>query len=364
MAKLTIMKQLQIAFLLLLFAAVACGKKEANVKSGSTITTKEVVETDSAAEPTNLVIVPIKLVSSAFKIDKETDSVITIEPCTPYYQTWISPKRMTLPSCWDENDTFDNPNLNIYLTNNSDQSIVVKSLDLIVSESKIDDLPYLRIDNDETDCCLHILNQSWLNWGKIYLDYSILKKGEKFNGKYKARKTIPYFNEVMYVDFTRDLAKMGLDTVFLSQNDYYLDHDEYTLNQLLKIFHPFEVDEEGYGIFRIYGKISFAKSKFTKEFNGTLYITHPIGNGAADVVSDKFDVKLEYNKRDYTISYPYKTVLNPGDNELVKLKLNCPRSSNHRFYISIKNDNGMVIRTKAVQMHFLNGRFSNLNFHE
>ena len=358
------MRQSQILFFVLFLATVSCGKKEASRGDNNLATSKqELVETGGATETANSILVPMKLISSAFKIDNETDSVITIEPCTPYYKEWISNKRMEIPCLCYNGDILDCPKLDVYITNNTDQTISVSSLEFMVKESKIDDLPYIDISDNCTSPpnCLSLRNESWFNWGTMYLDYSILRKGEKFNGKYKGQKTIPYFEDVLDVDFTQDLAKMGLNINYLKERDYFhLDPEEFTPNEMLKVFHPFEVDEEGFGIFKIYGRIRFSKSKFTKEFYGYLDIT-PFGEGAANEESDKFDVKLEYDKKNYSISYPYNTVLRPGDNERVKLKLNCPRSSNHRFYISINNDNGLVMRTKDIQMHFINGRFSNLN---
>ena len=258
--------------------------------------------------------------------------------------------------------------LDLYLTNNTDQPIVVNSLEFKVSESEIDSLPYVYVCEDTPygESVIRLVNGSWFDWGTMHLDYSIMKRGEEFNGTYKKRKSIPYFEDEYLVDFTQDLVDMGLNMENLYHYDsegekQLIDASEISENrdEILAKVYPFEVsDYEGFA--RIYGKISFSKCNFTKHFFGHIYFTSATTDGGGMDLSDKFDVKLSYDKRDYSISYPYHTTLRPGDNERVRLTINCPRSSNHRFYISINNDNGLVMRTKAVQMHYLNARNSML----
>ena len=365
------MRQSQILFFVLILATVSCGKKEARSGDNNLATSKqELVETGNDTETTNSIIVPMKLISSAFKIDNETDSVITIEPCTPYYKEWISNKRIKLDDYYMKGDVLDCPKIDIYIVNNTNQTLNISSLDFLVQESKTDNIPYLYIyDNYASHSnSMFIENQSWFDWGSLHIDYSIMKRGESFNGTYKKRRTIPYFEDDCIVDFTQDLVDMGFDLESFydkTPEDHlnFLNINEFSSDEMLKIFYPFEVSDYGAGFARIYGKISFSKSKFTKEFFGNIYI-NPGTEGAGEPDADQFDVNLKYNKRNYMISYPYTTTLKPGDNEKVKLKLNCPRSSNHRFYISINNDNGLVMRTKDIQMHFINGRSSNLNSHD
>lgn len=380
------MRQSQILFFVLILATVSCGKKEARSGDNNLATSKqELVETDGATETANSILVPMKLISKDFRISRETDTLISIEPCTPYYKKWMSANRMELDVLSELGycDDLDYPVLDFYIVNNSDKSIDITSLDFIVNRSTIDQLPYIYIchngyytnmnpEHADKQVAYYnrliMRNESWSNWGKMNLDYKILKRGESFDGKYNRRKVIPHFEDEYLVDFTSDFVEMGLDMKYLFEHQYSQEYAEmevfslreHSLQEVLRILYPFEVEEDEdmvYGFARIYGKISFTKSNFTKQFNGVIYITPP-GGGAADGYDDIFDVELKYEGSNYKYSYPYTTVLHPGDHERVKLKIKCPRSSNHRFFISINNDNGLVMRTKNIQMHYLNGRHS------
>ena len=352
------MIRINISFVLILLAFVSCSKKQSSNEGGDSSLTDERVMT-----------APLKLSSSSFTIESETDDEIVIGPCTPYYKEWMSNDRIELKSepvlgyC----DSIDYPIIDVYLTNNTDHAIVFNSLDFIVREIVIDDIPYIYLFDTQSrgeelgSNRILMKNESWSDWGVMHFDYSIMKRGESFDGTYKNRKDIPYFDDEYLVDFTQDLVGMGLDMSFLYENDWCpFEVGDYSVEELLNIFYPFEIEEAVYEYFvfaRIYGKISFTKSNFTKEFYGPIYIT-PFGGGAADDFDDIFDVELDYDRRDYTVRFPYSTTLKPGDNESVRLTLKCPRSSNHKFYISINNDNGLTMRTKDVKMHYLNGRHS------
>ena len=378
----------KLIYIIIMLLVISCSKKPAtSTGNSSSILQKEFVESEDVSETSHSIPVSVKLVSSDFCVSKETDSVITIEPCTPYYKKWMSANRMELDVLSDLGycDDLDYPVLDFYIVNNSDKAIDITSLDFIVNQSTIDQLPYIYIchngyyrnmdpDNDDKQVAYYnrliMRNESWSNWGKMNLDYKILKRGESFDGKYNRRKVIPYFEDEYLVDFTSDFVEMGLDMKYLFEHQYDQEYDgmdafwlrEHSLQEIVKIFYPFEVeerDEMACGFARIYGKISFTKSNFTKQFNGVIYITPP-GGGAADGYDDIFDVELKYEGCNYKYSYPYTTVLYPGDHERVKLKIKCPRSSNHRFFISINNDNGLMMRTKDIQMHYLNGRHSTM----
>lgn len=341
------MIRINISFILLFIAFVACSKKESSNEGVDSSLTDECVMT-----------VPLKLSSSSFAIESETDDEIVIDPCTPYYKEWMSSDRMTLKDDQGFCDMLDYPILDVYITNNTNQTINIKSLDIRITESSVDKIPYVYISNNFLNQFI-IKNESWFDWGNIIIDYHIMKRNESFDGTYDRRKIIPYFEDEYIVDFTQDLIDMGLDMTFVNElyNDSWPNTDyELSPHELLELLYPFEVEGD-LGFARIYGEISFTKSGLTKSFYGEICF-YPLLGGAEDDFDDIFDVELDYDRRDYIVRFPYSTTLKPGDNESVRLTLKCPRSSNHKFYISINNDNGLTMRTKDVMMHYLNGRHS------
>lgn len=336
-----------------------------------------------------------------FKVSNETDDLLEIEPNSSYYNIYASSMPMSL---WDDawkdfaeaSDELTYPSFDFVITNTTDKTINVSSLTLEIEDSKVDKFPYLWI----FEVCgnansITIWNESWYDWGNMYLSYSILKKGESFDGKYKKKMTIPYFDDLIYVDFLPDLVEMGLkekeiDNV-IHQFSYNDDYDpkerisyiapyvvgrnasashivrsdawiEPETTNMAELFYPFEFTlEEGIstcGFARIYGKIEFENSTFSKEFYGRIFLNPPGYGGAENELSDEYDIELKTNESNYELDIPYTCSLSPGEITRVRFSIKCSKSTNHRFKVRANNSAGMNIKSKNIQLHLINSRHS------
>lgn len=314
-----------------------------------------------------------------FRCVEENDNSIIIEPTSPYYDSYISDSRMEIPMIafvegmpteWNEY-----PHLEYYIINNTQQAISINSLEIEVDNSQLDPFPYLRILTEEAHSnCLTLVNDSWTNWGNIILNYTILKKGEAFDGVYKKKKTIPYFEELKRINFISDLKEMGYDDQAvkqLSRGEYSEPNESYVfayiteddLDKCASIFYPFEIGKnikfsDYMGFARIYGELIFEDSEHKVLFNGKLSLSTPGGFGAGMEENDAFDVQLLENGQNYTKAYPYITTIESGGSERVGLTFMCPKSSNHTFRLKAINENGLIIQSKTIQLHFLNPKHS------
>lgn len=336
-----------------------------------------------------------------FKVTEETEDLLEIEPNSSYYNMYKSNKTMIL---WNDgwkdfseaSDELTYPSFDFVLTNTTDETINVNSLTLEVEDSKIDTFPYLWIFEE----CGHtnsitIWNESWYDWGEMYLSYSILKKGENFNGKFNKKIIIPYFKEKVYVDFLSDLIEMGLKEKEIDnaiQEYGYNDEvelkewigkvDPYVVGRnasaahivkcpggiepestnMAELFYPFEFTlDEGispYGFARINGKIEFENSTFSKEFSGRIYLNPPGYGGASNELSDEFDIELRTNGCNYELDVPYSCTLNPGEIKRVRFSIKCSKSTNHRFKVIANNSTGLQIKSKEIRLHLINSRHS------
>lgn len=336
-----------------------------------------------------------------FKVSQDTENILEIEPNSSYYNMYTSNKTMILwDDCWkdmpDVSDELTYPSFDFVLSNTTDASINVSSLTLEIEDSKIDKFPYLWIFEECGNAnSITIWNESWYDWGKMYLSYSILKKGERFNGKYKKMITIPYFKDKVYVDFLSDLVEMGLkkDEIDNSIHKYgYSDENELkarisyatpyvvgrnasashivkseggiepeTIN-MAELFYPFEFTlDEGinpYGFARINGKLEFENSTFSKEFSGRIFLNPSGYGGAANELSDEFDIELKTNGSNYELDVPYSCTLNPGGIKSVRFSIKCAKSTNHKFKVRANNSTGLDIKSKEIRLHLINSRHS------
>ena len=306
-------------------------------------------------------------------VENETENEVFIEPTSPYYDAYNSGNEFEIPlvAWYDPYESAEDiayPQLKLYITNNTEEPLNISQLDVVVESSSIDKLPYVHIGTEES-CSnnLAIVNESWYNWGSAKLDYTILRRNEKFDGTYRGSKTINYSEDIKRIDFTKELIDMGYDYYSVkelsesSDDDYialYIPDDD--LNEYLDLFYPFEIGADKFdayfGFARIHGKLTF-NNKVVK-FRGKLTLSTPAEFGAGMSENDAFDIKLSSEGSDYVVTKPYVTTINPGFGEMVVLTFMCEKSSNHRFVIKAKNEEGVEVITKEVNLHLLNPRYS------
>ncbi len=324
-----------------------------------------------------------------FQKTKETEQEIFIEASSRYYDQYISGKRFYAPIL----QTFpfnlrEYLNLEIAIVNNTPNRLDIEELDVNVEKSRIDSTPFLFIYTSFYEINTLILsNESDFNWGGATLHYSLLKKGESFNGRYKKRKHIKYFDKYYQLNLLDDLTEMGYDfekvkkepSISTETYDNKETGIQYTTVDLIayskedsikysKLFYPFEfrrlektkINSHGdtivwtpfIGCARLYGKITFDHSDKVINFYSDIVLCAFVG-GADFEEEDHFDVKLKTDEDNYNLRYPYTTVIEPYGMEMITLTVKADKSSTHRFYLSLKNNNNLNIRSKDINLHFM-----------
>ena len=86
-----------------------------------------------------------------YLLKEESDGEIVIEPTSGYFDKYVSKDRMELgvenEGGWC--DYLNYPQVEFFITNNSDEILNVSSLKVMVEKSKPDKLPYLFLYQDE-----------------------------------------------------------------------------------------------------------------------------------------------------------------------------------------------------------------------
>lgn len=329
-----------------------------------------------------------QLVDAEYAVTKETDQDIYIDINSEYYKKYKSGKRFLVPHLgfFEKSENAEFLTLGLDVVNNTDHQLDINEMNLIVAESKPDTIPIIYIcTTDAYSNCIYFVNESWFNWGGFTFSYSILEKGESFNGKYKNRRHIPFFNQYTIVNLLPDMIEMGYnfdellrcirirnkDNIKNNETDwdgepweedensslllFYIKRDDPYFNFYQTKFSPFELKENDYeeytGIATLYGSIEFDHIKYTIDFVAEISLSTSAGFGALSYVNDSFDVKLNSSGTSYVIRYPYTTVIAPYGSEYVKLTVTADKSSTHRFYIDLKTNNDIRVRSKNVHFH-------------
>lgn len=335
-----------------------------------------------------------------FMVKDEDDNAIYIDTTSPFYNDYVSGRRFQVP-CYpfvgDGIESMEYLMLDIDIVNNTSQRIDVNELDFVVESSKMDSLPYLYIITESSiSNTISFYNASWINWGGFYFMYSILKKGEPFDGKYKKKRHIDYFENDTIIDLLPDLLSMGYDFAEVCINADKEDDEEFNLslfkercnlpyvfskwtnykkeNKYETIIFPYQKDEDSFsplffpfeterdeerrlrGVAKLYGKIKFDKFNYEVDFTAKIVLSDYGEYGAGSNLDDHFDIELKPQSDNYLLRYPYTTVIESYGAERVSLIVKVKKSSNHIFYLNLKNGNGLNIRSKKVHVHYMSPR--------
>lgn len=366
-------------FIAIFLGFISCGNSS---KTGSTSENRQmevsIVASDGMEEILNEYIdIPIAinlshtedqdmkyLMDAEYEITRETDNDIYIEINSEYYKKYISGHRFRAPELpfFENSENVECLAINLDIVNNANEILSIDELNVIVDESTLDTIPIIYICTTEAySNCIYFVNESWFNWEGFTFSYSIMKKGESFNGEYKKHRHVDFFDNYNIVDLLPDMKEMGYDfdsivNIFKQYGSYYsIGENEkilyYPSNlpedyDLQGLFSPFDKGEA-----KLYGKLKFDNIDFDVEFEAIVSLASWGGFGALSYANDNFDVKLNTSGKDYTLRYPYTTVLEPYGTEMIKLSVTADKSSLHKFHIDIKNGNGLIIRSKNIHYH-------------
>lgn len=321
---------------------------------------------------------------------KEENGIVNIFPNSGYFKRYCSEDEMEFNPERDVycSDYIDNPQVQVYITNNSDKVLTFDKLRVDVHSSKLDTFPLIYIEQAFTRRFgMDILNESWTNWGKMTIEYSFEKRGKPFNGKYDYFLIIPYFEDCATINFRPDIIAEGFDCEKLNryielnaEENYYnppvyghstnsadvifarLVGPNFSPELLSDLAYPFMygygMDNQPYIFTRIHARISFSKSKFKKKITGIIPLTCFYPGGAQDELVDEFDVLLKPVGTNYYVDLPYVTTLQPGCSERIQLRIKCDKSSRHNMNIQLFSDNQGVFISKPINFYNVNGRHS------
>lgn len=298
-----------------------------------------------------------------FSADVSGDT-IKVLPNSPYLNDYQRGEEFEFPDDVEVlmlDDEVRVPTIRLYIVNNSEQDISTENLEINVESSVLDDFPYMHISSSTSDYTymLQLRNDSWVDWGSATLEYRLLKKGERFDGKYDRQKKIPYFKEIYFLSFYDDLKSMGFDVNELIKNTEESSYDEISHAPVAfawsedvldpKWFSPFDYQKA-----RLYGRMTFEKTKHTIRFRGNIpLMSLDVGGGASEMEDEVYGVLLREQGKNYSIKYPYTTIIKAGGNEIVDLNILCTKSTKHVFRVNVNNDNGLTIQTKPIFIHYL-----------
>lgn len=330
-----------------------------------------------------------QLVDAEYEVTKESEYDMYIDINSDYYKKYMSGTRFHTKQLafFENSENTEYLTMNLDIVNNTTEKLSINELNVIVDESELDTIPQIYICTTmDYSNCIYFVNQSWFNWKGATFSYSILKKGETFNGNYNKTQYIPFFDKYIIVDLLPDMKEMGynfddlvnsireknikrlqeqniigLDTEPISQTEtesflcFSIGDNDDDFQFFQEKFKPFELKKDDFdeyvGEATLYGSLKFDNINFSVDFIAKISLSTSAGFGAISYENDNFNVQLNAQGNDYTLRFPYTTVIEPYGAENIKLTIAADKSSMHKFHIDIKNDNGLTIRSKNVHFH-------------
>lgn len=322
-----------------------------------------------------------QLVDAEYEVTRETDKDICIDINSIYYKRYTSGARFKADQLafFENSENVENLTLSLDIVNNTSEKLSIKELDINIIESKPDTIPLIYIcTTEKVSNSIYFVNESWFNWKGFTFSYSLLKNGESFDGHYKNKRHVSYFDSYTIINLLPDMISMGYDYDGLKESlktHYpYSTDDENSDDWLSKCvvfsiteedenFHYFQNKFEPFGLKKdkfdeyvgsatLYGSIIFDSVNYKVDFIAEISLSTSAGFGAVSYENDKFDVKLRSFGNDYMLRYPYTTIIEPYGAEMIKLSVVADKSSSHKFQIDIKNDNGLKIKSKEIHFHY------------
>lgn len=162
-----------------------------------------------------------------------------------------------------------------------------------------------------------------------------------------------------------EVFRDSIDYYGYDSTDYYRqEFDIYIYNEkksFKNLFYPFNtnvfyrygLETEYYGYALLMGKIVFDNTNYCIQFMARIYLNTYGGFGGWSDMSDCFDVEFRLSDSDYTLRYPYTTIIEPYGAERVSLIIKAKQSSNHKFNISSINGNDVIIQSKEIDIHYM-----------
>lgn len=322
-----------------------------------------------------------QLVDAEYEVTHETDNDIFIDINSRYYKRYMSETRFMADkiALFENSENVEYLTMNLDVINNTNERLSIKELNINVDESKQDTIPLIYIcTTEERSNSIYFVNESWFNWKGFTFSYSLLKNKESFSGYYTKSRHVPYFNSFVIIDLLDDMIAMGYDYDGLIESirkryqhnssnedlddmsndcvEFSIMENDEDFRYFQDRFKPFGLKKENHldeyvGFATLYGSIKFDDSDFKVNFITEISLSTPGGFGALSYENDKFDVKLRSSGNDYTLRFPYTTVIEPYGAEMIKLSVMADKSSSHKFHVNIKNDNGLNIRSKDIHFH-------------
>lgn len=356
-------------------------------------------------------------VDMEYSISKETDDSIYITSSCSYYDAYASGERFKAPLLTMFEESKENLTVQLDIVNNNDTPLDIEEKMIDVDKSIPDSTPRIFVCT-EYNCSntITFINDSWYNWKGFTFRYTILRKGEEFDGKYQYHSHIDYFEFSKRFNLLPELMKLGYDfrnvcrqfgdfSSFEKYNPrdcqrmidkghgFYegCEDNQYitmccermfaSSDTLSGICFPFEVTKVNYigedeytedndeytddddtstlhayeGRARLYGRLEFDDCDFSVDFVAKISLFHYCG-GAGVGENDRFHVELHTNDSNYQLRYPFTTVIEPYGTEMLTLIIRVPQASYHNLRFVFPNGNDKLIRSKDIFLHSINPR--------
>ncbi|MEA5552055.1 CHAT domain-containing protein [Anabaena cylindrica UHCC 0172] len=288
------------------------------------------------------------------------------------------------------------PNLDIRLVNNSNKTIYITDILLEVEKSVIDPSPVVVIpENGPNLLRFELINEGWGKVKDASVKFNLVPLGEKilWNGNYKHKVNIGNFTDSYIVDISNTFQELGLDFETIgykvgvynriANKDYYeesplandckwnylfrfrsnpdkLNQECENIIESLGIFKDSKSDSLIYGI--AYGEILFSgktlegkENRQTIKFSTKVPILDAGQYGDPGPPTYQYDAKLDVDRENYQViiqsnGSSVSQYIKPNETDRFNILIATPKSSFHKFRVRFIYNNGKSILSKPIHL--------------
>ncbi|HLO89006.1 MAG TPA: CHAT domain-containing protein [Nostocaceae cyanobacterium] len=286
------------------------------------------------------------------------------------------------------------PNLDIRLVNNSNKTIYITDIILEVEKSLVDPSPVVIIpENRQNLLRFELINEGWGEIKDASLQFNLAPLGEKisWNGNYQHKINIGNFTDSYTVDISNTFQQLGLDFQSIGykvgvynrtgnksyyeespladdckwkylffQKDDKLKEKCQNIIESLGIFKDSKSEDLVYGI--AYGEILFSgktlegkENRQTIKFSTKVPILDAGQYGAPGTPTYQYDAKLDVDRENYQVIVQSKgssvsQYIKPNEIDRFNILIATPKSSFHKFRVRFIYNNGKSIVSKPIDL--------------
>ena len=287
------------------------------------------------------------------------DTSVIISPSMEYLYTLATGGVITQTPYIYQPFEWNYPGMDIKLINNSDKTLLVTEIVFRDIISLINPLPVLLLYKPPFSAnARHIFVENH-GWGDIK-NLRIQLSASPINSDFDIDHTSDSFTHELFVGDVSDKINVDISDVLSDYGYISRAEDVKYPNNWSDEFWDERKRRKLYDFTKVYGTLLYSGTDYTgavkdfaTKFEAIVYLHERVTEGVPMPPSEFYDVKFEYDKRNYTICKSVSQVIKTDDCDRFVMTIGCEKSAHHDFVVDIITNLGTLTIPKVTLDEFV-----------